>query len=345
MRASTLLGLAIALFLGVAAVVGIRMSGILDRTTPPEKVEPPFLVLVAKQNMFPDIMATTQDVGVRPATAAEIVELRSRNLTDKLMPPYPAAANLRIAARSIGVDEILFKDHFQEQAIPEGLSARVDKGMRVVNLVLPPDRASGGLLRVGEYVDVLLTTSICADPKCTVSRTATAPLAQNLKVVLKRNIFFTVLQGVPENKPVSFHLQASPYKAGLIEFAKTKGLLSLIPSAAGGPVKLSPAQAKVEEARSAAFLSGEATINDQDLERIFNLRPLQAPEPPLMVEHYNGLKYSGTSTFHRNGAPVIAPVAYSFFNPPGASGVQGSTAFSAQTPPPPEGECPTCGKH
>src|SRR5262249_31105528 len=177
----------------------------------------------AKNNIFEGTTAMITDVVVRKATPAEAKRVKDEG--DKLLPPSVEAADLRIAARNIAVGELLTKDAFLEQSIPDPVSLRLSPGMRSVTLVLPRDRAAGGLIRVGEFVDVTLTTTICTDPKCTASRNATAPLAQGLKVVVKRDSLWTMMAPIPEDKPVSFILEANAYRAALIEFAKTRGTL------------------------------------------------------------------------------------------------------------------------
>jgi len=350
MRASTLFGLAIALFLGVAAVVGIRVSGILDKTPlAPDKVEPPIMVLVAKRNLYEGTASTSTDVGVRPASKAEI---ENALLRGPLMPPSPEAAHLRIPSRSIAVDEILCRDDFSKQVVPDSVTSpsRMDPGMRSVNLVLPKDRAAGGLLRVGEYVDVYFTTMICADPKCSSARMATAPLATNLKVIVKRDNLWTVMQA-PEERP-SYILQANAYRAALIEFAKSRGMITLIPS---GPAPKDrdrggvASYAKLEDSKAQSFLRGEEVVSDIDLERIFNLAPIPSAEPPLAVEHYKGIQYAGTTVHNRQNGFTMPqnPTNYGFYAP-GAAPARGGSSPIIQSSYPTgteaTPECPTCGK-
>jgi Flp pilus assembly protein CpaB len=331
MRASTLVGLAIALFLGAVAVVAVRTSGIFNPTQVVATKEEPVMVLVARRNIFADTAATTADVMLRPATPEEIAFLANKDNRKKVLPANLEAASYRIANRHISVDELLKWEFFEDQSIPDSPTKRLAPGMRSVNVVVPKDRAASGLLRVGEYVDVFLTTTICTDPKCLSPRTATAPLAMHLKVVIKRDTIWTVMAPVPEDMPVSYILEANPYRAALIELAKTKGKITLIPTA--NNVKNPAVMAAMDDtSRVAAFLTGEASVTEQDLERIFNLKPYQTPEPPLAIEHYKGVEYVGTSvmdkTYGRNVPTRSA--GYNFFVP--------ITAGKANE------DCPNCEK-
>jgi Flp pilus assembly protein CpaB len=354
MRASTLFGVTIASLLGLGAAVGAKYTGVFDRQPIAEKKDAVVQILVAKNNLFEGMTATAADVRVRPLTEDE-VDFYKRN-KDKFMPPLPEAAQLRVMARSVGVNEPLLKEHFQDQSVPEGVSQRLDPGMRAVNLVLPKERASGGVLRVGELVDVLLTTNICTDAECTSPHTATATIARNLKIIVKRDTLWTVMAPIPDN--LALTLQANPYRAALIEYAKFKGLLTLVPSASAGLPKsaskgFSDPETKEyrdEDARVKALLSGDLAVGEPDLERIFNLRPMAARVPPTMIERYNGVSITGMSVINGGkGAPTkgVAPA----FEPPGGSTglVSPSLGYAFQSP---EGAtsanakagCQTCAK-
>ncbi len=337
MRASTLVGLAIALFLGAVAVVAVRTSGLLDRPQAIFEKQEPVMVLVAKRNIFEGTTASSSDVMLRPASASEIEYLK--NNREKLLPANVEAAASRVAARHISVDEMLQKDYFQELAIPDSTTKRLSPGMRSVNVVVPKERAAGGLLRVGEFVDVFFTTTICTDAKCSNPQTVTAPLANHLKIIVKRDNLWTVMQPVGD-QPVSYILEANPYRSALIELAKTKGSLTLVPTA--NNVK-APAlnSANDDTARIASFVAGESSVSDVDLERILNLSPLQTPEPPVAIEHYKGVDYVGTTIMDKNyGRPKAGSAGYSMYPP---SDVKMNSA-SATPPHGTTGDCPTCNR-
>ncbi len=230
MRASTLLGLAIALMLGVVVVAGVRYSGILAPKPPPLiPKEQPVLVLAAKRNLNKGLAATINDAGVRAARPDELELVRK--YPEKLFPINPEATNQLILKRDVGAEQILLREYFDEIKLPPEITKRLGPGMRAVDIEVPKDRAAAGLLRVDERVDVFLTSKIVTDPTASPSRSGIAPIAKNLKIIVKRDALIIFSAPVPEDKPVSYIVEANPYRAALIEYCKSKGLLTLVASA------------------------------------------------------------------------------------------------------------------
>jgi hypothetical protein len=224
--------------------------------------------------------------------------------------------------------------------------------MRSVHIDLPRERAAGGLIRVGERVDVLLTSAVVPDGSAAEAFTATAAIARNLKVIVKRDNLWTVMQGVPPDKPVTYLLQGNPYRTALLEYAKLKGLLTLVPTATsltgpGGKEAVNDPDSREyrdEDRRVNEFLNNEHVVGDADLERIFNLNPRllptpTPPPPPSKVEMMIGTKVAATflvengAVISRNGgangqskagassAPANEPpsiTSYRFVHPDGA---------------------------
>lgn len=297
MKASTLFGLTLASLVGLGVVVGAKYLGYFDNSPPPEvkKTKSDAQILVAGKNLFKGTAPFSADVKVRPVTEEEL-DFYQKN-KDKLLAPVASAVEGRVLAKNVAAGQPLYDDHFEPQAFPEAVTDRLDPGMRSVGLVLPRERAGGGLIRVGERVDVLLTsivetdTSGCKDCVAKSPFNATAAIARNLKVIIKRDNLWTVMQPVPQDKPVSFILQANPYRAALIEFCKSKGLITLVPSAAPlmGKTDKEPPMSdpdnreyREEDKRVAEFVNNEHIISDNDLERIFNLqRVIATQEPPV----------------------------------------------------------------
>jgi Flp pilus assembly protein CpaB len=365
MRASTLFGLTIAALLGLGVVVGAKYMGYFDTGAPAEakKKESGYQMLIAAKNLFKGTAPGLTDVKAVPVTDAEL-DFYQKN-KDKLLAPLPGAVAGRVLARNVAAGQPLVEDFFEPQAFPEAVSERLDPGMRSVSLVLPRERAAGGLIRTGERVDVLLTSMVqgggpadcptCAAP---IAFSASAAIARNLKVVVKRDNLWTVMQPVPQDKPVSFILQANPYRAALIEYAKSKGLVTLVPAAlpAMGKDKEPPLndpdsrEYRDEDKRVAEFVNNEHIISDNDLERIFNLKLLPAPTPPVRVEMLSGAKFRDTATFqgefHQTEAPglrrtklmpvSVGPDSLGYrFSMPDSKILQAAQAGK---------DCPTCGK-
>jgi Flp pilus assembly protein CpaB len=288
---------------------------------------------------------------------------------DKYLPASIEAANLRIPNRNIEADQPILKSDLEDLAWPGGVPVRLRPGMRAVNLSLPKDRAAGGLIARGDRVDVLLTTKVCEGSNCNKSATLSAYIARDLRVIVKRNTLWTVLRANPENMPVTFTLEANPYRAALIEFASNKGLISLLPVPATRKDTVVPTSADTtrvsfsipdsaeyrdEDDRVEKMVRGDLSITEADLERIFRLRPIArapAPPAPIVIQHIAGVRNAGVSVFGADGSPMhgppataatsgtigvagTSPLGYAFFAP-GTPTTPGSTAAT---------DCPTCNK-
>jgi Flp pilus assembly protein CpaB len=305
MRASTLFGITIAGLLGLGVVVGAKYAGLFDPKTPIAQEEAPRQILVARQNLFEGTTTSASDVFVRPLRKEEI-PWWNENKT-KLLPALPAAAHMRTLARSVGADQPLKIDDFHQIELPENISARLKalgKDYRAVNVVIPKEKAAGGLIQRDELVDVYLTTVICGDSSCVVPTTMTAPIARNVKVIAKRNNLWTVMQPVDPTAPVHYTLAANAYRAALIDYAKFKGQITLVPTPVfgrpGGKSGAEPESADESE-RVGKFLAGELIVGDPDLERIFNLKPRPPRDPNRTIQRWTGINPVSTYSFTGNG--------------------------------------------
>ena len=304
MRASTFFALFIAVLLGFAFLGAVRYFGWLDtRTTTkvevPVKVEYPRL-LVAKTNLFEGITLTTANVTVREIRPEEkqLLEDHKKNRA-KYPEPTVEAANFRVMRRNVEAGQVLLRDDFEPQNIPPGLPPRITEKMVAVNVILPKEQAASGLIRVDDYVDVLLTSNITADKDNPFAGPRTASIARDLCVIIKRGSLGTFLAPVPER--LQFTLEANPYRAALITYATDRGFLTLVPSAKKPREPNAQRQApttfvipdsteyKNEDKRVAGLLRGDRPISDGDLERIFNLPPLPLHET-MKVETFAGNK-------------------------------------------------------
>src|ERR1700722_17000280 len=218
MRASTMLALTLALLSGLGAVVAARYAGWLSKPEPPPVVkEREVQVLVAARNLFPGDVIDSTWVRVRPLRSDEMASYEANK--DQYLPAAPGAAAMRVSKVAIEAESPLLRKHLQDMVKPDPLNQRLLPNMRALNLSLQKDQSAGGLIQVGEWVDVLLTTTIAVGDQET---TKTAVVASNLRVIAKRNALWQIFSGLPENKPVQFTLEANPYRTALIEFAKSK---------------------------------------------------------------------------------------------------------------------------
>ena len=321
MRASTLFAITLAVFLGLAVVAAAKYSGIFN--VKPKEVPPPKVtlkVLVAAKNLFENMTIVPGDVRVRDMTDEE--ETHYREHKDKYLPPKIEAGNLRVLIRSVEVDQPILREYLDDINLPQSLNRRLSPSMRAVNIALPPQRAGGGLIQRGEFVDVYLTTHVSVAGKPETALTQTAAIARNIKVIVKRNMLWNALAPVDPNKPIDYTLEANPYRAALIEFARTKGELSLVTTSApqesmSGSTTRSVVSASQsdptskeyqdEDKRVAEFVNGERPVGDADLERIFNLKPIRMSKP-VQIETYNGVQYRGIHSFGPNSSGLMRPL-------------------------------------
>ncbi len=326
MRPSTIFGIAIAVLLGLGVVVVAKLTGVFSPTPPAQQRGRP-KILVAKQNLFPGIRMSGREVTLRDMYPHEYQLYRDdpKEFQKKYLPPLREAVVNRVPLVSIPADRPIARSDLEPLEIPPGTSARLKEGMRAVNISVPRERAAGGLIRTGEHVDVLLTTEICTDPQCRQSTLRSARIAKDLRVIIKRDSLWTLLAPIPEDRPVRFTLEANPYRAALIEFAKLRGLLTLVPTSKDGDGSGIVTGAAVnsefgdEKIRVAKFKAGETTVGEDDLARIFGVRPQQIIpiEPPYRVERLSGVRKVGVSTFAKDSANQQAETKPLVFRIPG----------------------------
>jgi pilus assembly protein CpaB len=343
MKGSSLFALSIAILLGLGVVGVAKYTGLFSQKgAPPPAAQDPIKVLVASGNLFEGYTLTTKEVRVRNLRQDEYAHYQANR--EQYLPPLPEAAHLRVLMRNLEADQPILREYLLDQGIPDALHRRLEPGMRSVNLTLTPDKAGGGLIQLGERVDVYLTANVAWGGDWSTGATRTACLARNLKVIVKRNNLWTALAPVNENQPVHFTLQANPYRAALLEFAKGKGELTMVPTSAtqervtgirpaGGilPASQSDLDSKEyrdEDNRIASFNRGELVIGEVDLQRIFNLTP-PVKVPPLRVERYSGVNLIGTTVF---GPDARADVAYSDTNHPANGNGKSASGFQFQPP-------------
>jgi Flp pilus assembly protein CpaB len=187
------------------------------------------------------------------------------------MAPMTSAAHLRTPLRNILADEILMEKDFAPAVLPDELSKQLDPNTRAVTVYVMKEHCAGGTIRVGEFVDVLLTTKINYDDK---EELRTACIARACKVVMKRNTPWQVMAADPDDKPLPFTLQANPYRAALIQYAHTMGQISLQPVPApprstGSFTDLSSPEYATEDKKVEEITQGTRLIGTEDLVRIF----------------------------------------------------------------------------
>jgi Flp pilus assembly protein CpaB len=316
-----MLALTLALLSGLGAVVAARYAGLLNKpaaaAAPVKKAE--VQVLVAARNLFPGDVIDSTWVRTRPLRADEMTAYEANK--DQYLPAAVAAGALRVTKVPVEAETPLLRKHLEDLVKPDPLNQRLLPNMRALNISLQKDQSAGGLIQVGEWVDVYLTSTISNGEHET---TKTAIVASNLRVIAKRNALWTVFAALPENKPVHFTLEANPYRVALIEFAKTKGALSMVPVSSSEQRGLEEKRNKLldskkakvlpvsfaqtgstesndEEGRVEAMLKGEYSVGTADLVRLFDLSTTPPPRSDVVVEHFSGLSRTHSTRFDADG--------------------------------------------
>ena len=301
MKASTLFVISIAVLIGLGTIGVAKYVGLFKSSTPIAPVkEEPVLVLVANSDLYAGVAVTPSQVRIRELRPDER-GFYEQNRT-VMMPGSVAAVNMRVPTSPIRADSPLTRSMFEDKP-PERVSDRLEKGMRAVNVAVTKENSAGGVIQLGEHVDVWLTSRV-NDPLSGVPHLKTARLDRDCKVIMKRNNLSQIMAA--DGGTIPFTLQVNPYRAALIEWAKQKGVLSLQPvptpkmmQETGAITDDTPmkshtdtksAEYKDEDFRIDQVNRGEYVVGDQDLDRIFKVRP---PTPPTTVLEIVGINPRG----------------------------------------------------
>jgi Flp pilus assembly protein CpaB len=323
MRASTLFALTVAVLLGLAVAITARYTGffaspVVEKT---EVKKADIQVLVAARNLFANDMIDGTGTRVRLLRPDEVANYEKAR--DQYLPPVPQAATLRIAAKNIYADQPILKEHLKDMVKPEALNTRLLPYMRAVSVSLPRDRSAGGLIQVGEWVDVFLTSEVQNEQTKAVRTACIVPKA---RVISKRNTLWPIFAPLPEGKPVEFTLEVNPYRAALIELTRSKGDFTFAPLGSAEQRQLEVQRERLlqdpdatpqvhflppdtpeaddEDLRVASYSRGEMVVSDADLIRIFGLRTPPPPVNTISVERMYGISRFEPAVFTTNGVRV-----------------------------------------
>jgi Flp pilus assembly protein CpaB len=324
MRASTIFALSVAILLGLGVAVAAKLTGYFTQPTVAAEKKADIQVLVAARNLFAGDVIDPNGTRVRSLTAGELEHYQKYK--DQYLPAVASAAFLRVPNKNIEADRPILRGDLEEMVKPKPLNTRLLPDMRAANLSLTKDQSAGGLIQVGEWVDVLLTSRIDGPGG---HSTRTANLIPRVRVIAKRNSLWSVFAPLPERKPVEFTLEVNAYRAELLEFARTKGDLSLALLPASEQKKLEkrrdeaikqvafvptprhfmePAlsEAEDEDQRIVAVQKGELAVSEADLVRVFGLRveTTQPPSRTTEVQRMVGNKFVSSARFDYLGNPV-----------------------------------------
>lgn len=356
MRASFLLVLTLAVVVGLMVAVVIRYSGLLN---PPPVLQPVVQVPEPKPEPkpapppVPRILATVKNVFA--GDTVEYTDVRSRALRPEEMkdyeahkadylPPNELIALFRTPTRNLEADTPLKQADLMEMAKPEPLHTRLTPGTRALGVSLPKLQSAGGLIQVGDWVDVYVTTDVSRTDS-QLKSPHTGLVVRSAQVVAKRDTLYRIYSGLSDS--VQFTLSANPYRVALIEYARANGTLSLVPVSGDEKKKLDtlrdaalkdPAKAialtvgntessegKEELQRVHDYEAGSLGIGSGDMMRILALKPIPVPPPPpapmipppqpapplppqpTTIEVFNGTTKQPSAVFAPNVPPQPAP--------------------------------------
>jgi len=360
MRGSLLAVIAVAVVLGLGVVALVRAAGWLAPpvvSSPPQTVvvvpspPPQPQVLVAGRPMYTGDMVDAEALFLRPLRAGEAKDYEA-NTADYLVSRESAV--LRDLARDVAADTPLRKLDLAPVQKPEALNVRLAPGTRAVDLAVPKELAAGGLIAVGDWVDVLVLTDVArSDSPARVPQTGV--LVQCAPVIAKRSSLFPVFSA-PQPGPIGHMVAVNPYRAALLEYARSVGTISLVPVSAAekrrldvlkGRAATNPATAasvaipfaepgspefRDEVERIEKYGRGELSVGRADLARVLQLAPPAPRTPAVQIEIFRGTARAGTASFEPPGGP---PIEYVFTAPTGRDGtpVPGSTVRPVAVPP------------
>lgn len=367
MRASFFLVLAVALLVGLGVAVAVKALGLLTPATviqpvvetkiivPEPKPVPPN-VLVATRNLYADDTIRQGDVYVRPARKEEEQEL-AKNKAD-FVQPVVEAVYFRFASGNIEADTLIRKSMLKGLAKPEALNARLAPGTRAVNVGVTKGNSAGGLISVGDWVDLYLTTDVARTDE-TNRNPHTGLLVQHAQIIAKRDTLWSAFAPQPNETTIQYTLAANPYRAGLLDFTKTLGHLTMVPVSQSEKKKLDELKqvvmndpskpvflstgdpnsdsAKAEVQRIHEYETGTLSLGGDDLMKVLNLKPLPSPlpppPPPVSVEIYTGVNKQTTAVFPQttNKQPSTPQAKYLFLMP-GTTGGRGAITTDAAKP-------------
>jgi Flp pilus assembly protein CpaB len=370
MRGSLLAVVAVAVIAGLGVVAAVRSLGFLTPAvagptqppppapTPPPAPPPPPQVVVAKLHMFAGDTVDPENVVVRPLRPEELKDYEA-NKAD-YVGSVPAVTYFRYLAKDVVADTPVKKADLEAPKKPDALNVRLPEGTRAVDLPLARELAAGGMIAVGDWVDVYILTDVArTDNPARVPQNGV--LVQSAPVVAKRSTLFFPYTSLPAG-PIGHTLAVNPYRAALIDYARAVGTISLVPVSQAERARLDALKAakgnlaipfaapgspeyRDEQDRIEKYARGEVAVGRTDLARILRLPQIVPPPPPapraapVQVELFTGTQRSGTATFPSTDAPppyVPPPLPeYTFIAPttPDNRPTPGTTTRPVATPP------------
>ncbi|OWK44978.1 Flp pilus assembly protein CpaB [Fimbriiglobus ruber] len=363
MRASFFLVLAVALLVGLGVAVAVKALGLLAVPTVAPLAQPVVAeprppvtkILVAARNLYAGDTILPGDVAVR-AIRPDEVEAYEKNKADYVQ-PMPDAVHFRYPSANIEADTPMFRSKLKAMAKPDALHTRLAPGTRAVNIGATKPESAGGLIQVDDWIDVYISTDVARSDE-PGRNSYSGLLVRHAQVIAKRDTLWPVFAGQPGETTIQYTLATNPYRAGLIEFARAVGVLSLVPvsetekkrlDAVKASVMTDPAKAPLlftanpeselyreEERRIREYERGTLSLSGDDLAAVLNLKPIPAPPEGtrlVSVDLYNGVRKQNTVAFGQTAPPGRYVFTMPGATPPLTTGATGPK-YAGDAPPP-----------
>lgn len=348
MRGTLLAVVAVAVIAGLGVVALARQTGWLNPAAAPTQPPPPTVVVAPpppppvpvvvtlRQHLYAGDAVDKDALTVRELRADEVKDYEA-NKADYIVSPG-GAAYFRTLSRDVMADTPLKKAYLDEPKKPEPLASRLAPGTRAVDLALTKDLAASGMIAVGDWVDVYILTDVSrSDSPTRIPQGGV--LVQSAPVVAKRGTLYPYYTGLPDG-PIGHTLAVNPYRAALLDYAKSVGTVSIVPVSASEKKRLDELKVRANEVPAKASLAipfaepgspeytaeqdriekynrGEIAVGRADLARVLRLTPLAPPPPPatrtppVQIELFSGVQRSGTASFPTSDPtpPYVPPPA------------------------------------
>ncbi|GAB4151868.1 MAG: hypothetical protein Tsb009_27460 [Planctomycetaceae bacterium] len=278
MKIKTVMLLGVALACGLVAMIGVQqvMSGPAENTDKPDEVQ----VLVATADIDPFTPLDESNTGfkVMPAKDVPPGAVTSRDECEERTLKYGVVENDIILST-----KLTKKNHSPSDEIPDG--------MRVVTVKVNQTKTHSGLIRPGDFVDVVLTYEMVKQDRRRVKRTLT--ILQNVKVFATDHIrrVTTKTTDNTELNAKNMSLLVTPADANLLMLAENKGALTMALRKGGQtePVEIRPVDESIFEDltepknASESIASNNQKQNEQALEQDFQKYLAESNQQPKVV--------------------------------------------------------------
>lgn len=359
MRASMLAVIAVAAVVGLGVVFTVKTLGLLNpppqpvvevvqppppKPVPPPEPPPPPLVLVSTTHLFSGDTISPASIRPRYLRPEEIKAYEANKAA--YLPGVPEITYFRNSARDVPADRPLMAADLKDPIKPESLNSRLLPGTRAVSVGVHKHHSAGGLIQVGDWVDVYLNTEVSRTDLPNTKIPHTGILVQQALVVAKRDTLYSIYAPLVPGEPVNFTLATNPYRAALIEYGRSIGAISLVPVSSSEKKRLDALRTDAmddasklphgitfakpgsveyqnELDRIEQYTRGGLAIGNEDLAKVLNLKPIpplppptSAPPPPaqpipptpVSVEIYSGVNKASTATFTPPSQPAPAAI-------------------------------------